>query len=118
MNAKPISPAVHGIIDYGFSAALFTLPHILKLNKHVKWLYTVNALNTFLYSAATDYPPGIKHVIPYQVHRKIDVGNITALALAILYKPVCENKRVLCFHISVIAAAILTVSLTDWNAES
>lgn len=118
MNAKPISPTVHGIIDFGFSAALFTLPHILKLNEHAKWLYTVNALNTFLYSAATDYSVGIKRMIPYQVHRKIDVANITALALATLYKPLRENKRVLCFHISVIAAAILTVSLTDWNAES
>lgn len=118
MNTKPISPKVHGIIDYGFVAALLVLPHVLKLHKKAKKLYAVNAANTLLYSAFTDYPVALKHIIPFSLHRKMDMENVKALALATLYRPLHRNKRALYFHIGIIAAAILTISLTDWEADT
>lgn len=118
MNSKPISPVVHGIIDYGFAAALLVIPRVLKLSKKAKKLYAVNAVNTLLYSALTDYPAGLKRIIPYSLHRTKDIENVTALTLATLYKPLRKNKRALYFHIGIIAAALLTISLTDWNADT
>jgi hypothetical protein len=118
MNTKPISPKVHGIIDYGFSAALLVLPQVLQLSKKAKTLYAADAFKTFLYSALTNYPLGLKRVIPFGLHRKIDIENVSGLALATLYAPVRKNKRALYFHIGMIAAAVLAISLTDWDADS
>lgn len=118
MSTKPVSPAMHGIIDYTFSAALLTLPHIIKLNKKLKWLYAADAVNTALYSILTNYPLSIKHIIHYRTHRKLDIENIVALALATLYKPVRKSRRALGFHISIITAALLTVLLTDWKVKN
>ncbi len=118
MNTKPVSPKVHGIIDYGFSAALLIFPRVLKLSSKAKRLYTVTALSTLLYSAFTDYPPALKRVIPLGMHHKIDIENVKALALATIYPSLFLNKRALYFHIGIIAAAILAISLTDWDAET
>jgi hypothetical protein len=118
MKPKPISPVMHGIIDYVFSAALLSAPHLLGLNKKVVRLYMFAAFSTVLYSAATNYPLGIKHYIPYKLHRTIDLNIIGLLALATLYKPVKNDKHAVVFNMTIIAAAISTVLLTDWNVNS
>ena len=118
MNAKPIRPLLHGIIDYTFSAALLVVPHLLKLNKKAVRLYTFNGVNTALYCAITGYPLGIKHYIPYKLHRKIDIDTIGLLALTTLYKPIRKDKRAVAFNISMIVAGIVTVLLTDWDADA
>ena len=117
MKRKPISPVLHGVIDYVFSAALLTIPRIIGLNKKAVRLYAVNGISTALYSAVTDYPLGIQPVIPYKTHRIIDCANIASLALATLYKPVQKDKLALAFNTTMAAAAILTVLLTDWNKK-
>ena len=116
MNTKPLSPLLHGIIDYVFSAALFAVPHFDRLNKKAKRFYTGNAINTAVYSAVTDYPLGIKHLIPYKTHRTIDYINIALLASATFYEPIRKDKRAVVFNISMAAAALATVLLTDWDA--
>jgi hypothetical protein len=116
MNTKPISPKAHGIIDYGFAAALLVLPQVLKLSKKAKKIYALNAVNTVLYSAFTDYPLALKRIIPFGLHRTMDKRNVSALALATLHPLLRKNNRALYFHISVIAAALLAISLTDWDA--
>jgi hypothetical protein len=118
MNTKPISPKIHGIIDYGFSAALLVLPQVLQLSKKAKRLYAADAFNTLLYSAFTNYPLALKHIIPFRLHRTIDIENVSALALATLYRPLHKNKHTLYFHIGMIAAAVLAISLTNWDADS
>jgi hypothetical protein len=118
MNTKPVSPKAHGIIDYGFAAALLVMPHVLKLSKKAKRLYAADAFKTLLYSAFTDYPLALKRVIPFGLHRKMDKENVSALALATLYPLLHMNKRALYFHIGIIAAAMLTIALTDWEANT
>jgi len=99
-----------------FSVSL--LPRILKLSKKSKKLYAVNAINTVLYSAFTDYPLALKRLIPFSLHRTMDKRNVSALALATLHPLLRNNKRALYFHIGVIAAALLAISLTDWDAAN
>ena len=118
MNTKRLSPLLHGIIDYVFAAALFAVPRVIGSNKKARRLYTTNAVSTVLYSAVTSYPLSIKHIIPYKTHRTADYINIALLASAILYKPVQKDKRALVFTLSMAAAALVTVLLTDWEAVS
>ncbi len=118
MSTKPLSPLVHGIIDYGFSAALFLVPRIISLKKKAIDLYTINSINTVLYSAVTNYPLGIKPVIPFKTHRAIDCANIALLAASTLYKPVRKDKRAVLFNLTMASAALLTVVFTEWDAET
>jgi hypothetical protein len=118
MNKKPISPKMHGVIDYAFATGLLVLPSLLGLNKKAKNLYKVMAAEMFLYSSLTDYPAGIASLIPYETHRKIDVANIAGMAADTLYKPIRKQKRAMLFHVIATTAALTTFLLTDWKDES
>ena len=118
MNKKPISPKMHGIIDYSFAAGLLVLPTLLGLNKKVRNLYKIMAAEMFLYSSLTDYPAGLAPLIPYETHRKIDVANIAGMAADTFYKPIRKQKRATLFHIAATTAALTTLLLTDWKGET
>ena len=117
MNNKPISPKMHGIIDYTFAAGLLILPSLFGLNKKARNLYKVMAAEMFLYSSLTNYPAGLSPLIPYETHRKLDVGNIAGMAADTLYKPIRKQKRAMIFHLVATTIAIASVLLTDWKAE-
>ncbi len=115
MNTKPISATTHGIIDYVYAAMLLTVPNILGLNKKAKFLYAIDALNVLSYSTSTNYALGVRKYIPFKVHKHLDIDNTKALLLATLYKPIRKEKKTLCFHLSMIAAASVVIALTNWN---
>ncbi len=118
MNNKPLSPLTHGVIDYVFSAALLFIPGMIGLKKKAVRLYAINGITTILYSAVTNYPLGIKPVISLKTHRAADCANIALLAASALYKPVRKDKRAVLFNITMASAALITVLLTDWDAET
>lgn len=117
MRPKPITPFMHGIIDYTFAFALLTLPAIIKLNKKVRWLHAVNAISVLSYSFFTSYPPAIKQVIPLRLHKKLDSELLVLIALETIYKKIRKDKRAIAFQAGLLTTGITTVLLTDWNAE-
>jgi hypothetical protein len=117
MNKRPITPKMHGLIDYGFAAAQLVAPEVLGFNKKAKTLYRLFSAHLFTYSALTDYPMGIKPVLSYKAHHKIDIGNVAVLAAVTLYDGIKKDKRALPFHIGMVALAMVNVLLTDWKAD-
>ncbi len=117
MNRKPISPELHGIIDYAFATTLFLAPSLLGLNKKAKCEYYTLGAAAFGYSALTDYPMGLKPVISYNTHRMLDYATITTFAATTACKVINKEKRTLVFHLSMMALAAVTVMLTDWNKD-
>jgi hypothetical protein len=115
MESRVITPKQHGINDYLFSAALLSLPSILGFKKKTIKLYAGLGLNLFLYNALTDHPAGIKKLISYRTHFKIDVGNVAALALLTLYKGINKRPKTLAFHTVFTGLAAINVVLTDWK---
>ena len=117
MNRKPITPKMHGIIDYAFAAILVLAPPVLKLNKKARRLYKLLGAGVIVYSALTDYPAGVIPVIPYQDHQKIDDAIIGAFAVETLNKGITKDKRACAFHIGITTLAVITVMLTNWDAD-
>ena len=117
MNAKPITPTLHGIIDYAFAATLLLAPRLLGLNKKASRLYKLLALEVITYSALTNYPAGVTPVISYDMHRKIDGVNIAGLVAGTMCKDIKKEKAALAFHIGMTTLAIGSVLLTDWDAD-
>lgn len=116
MNTKPISPKMHGIIDYTFAAGLLILPPLLGLNKKAKNLYKIMAAEMLLYSSLTDYPAGLTPLIPYETHHKLDIVNVAGMAGDTFFKGIRKQKRAIIFHIAATTLALATVLLTDWQA--
>ena len=116
MNTKPITPKMHGIMDYSLAATLLLAPPALGLNKKATNIYRGLAANLMSYNAMTDYSVGIKPVISLQTHKKVDYANLALFAIAGLLKPVRKEKKALAFHAGVIAMAAANIFLTDWDS--
>lgn len=117
MNNKPITPKMHGLIDYGFAAIQLIAPELLGLNKKAKKMYAVLGANLLAYNAVTDHPVGLKPEISYETHHKIDLANVAMMAAATMYPGIQKDKRALTFHIGFVAVAALNVLLTNWEAD-
>ncbi|QJD95892.1 hypothetical protein HH214_08400 [Mucilaginibacter robiniae] len=118
MNAKPISPKMHGLIDYALVGSLLTLPSILGLKKTVRNTYAAEGLALLIYVALTDHPVAVKPLIPFPVHGKIDPFNVGQFALQSFLKPFRKDKKTLLFNLGFTALAGITVLLTDWNGPT
>ncbi len=118
MRPKPISPKLHGLIDYALVGSLLTLPTLLGFNKTVKKIYAAEALGLLTYVALTDQPVALKPLIPFPIHGKIDPFNVAQFALQTGLKAFRKQPKALIFNLGFTAIAGLTVLLTDWNGPT
>ena len=117
MKNKFISPGMHGLIDYVFGLTLITAPNLLNADKRAVRIYQALALEIFLYSAITRQPYAVKPLIPLQIHKKVDIINLSTLALLSTCKHIHRNKRTLAFNIGMTVLGLATVLLTDWKKQ-
>jgi hypothetical protein len=117
MTPKPITPGLHGLIDYSFAAALINVPKLLGCDKQTVFLYRVIGAQVFLYSAVTRQPLGIIPLISMKTHQKVDVGNLLGLALFTAYKGVRHNHKALIFNLGMVALGLTSVLLTHWDSN-
>src|SRR2546423_14497840 len=63
---KPISPRVHGMIDYGTSAAVAATPAVFDIPRAARNLFEGLATGYTGLSSLTDYPLSLKRLVPFQ----------------------------------------------------
>lgn len=118
MNKKPISPTLHGAMDYALASVLLLAPSVLGLSKKTVKTYRALGINLLTYNALTDFPAGIKPWMSLQTHKKIDYGNLATFAMMTMRNGIRNDKKALAFHAGVSAIAVANLLLTDWdNAE-
>jgi len=115
MKVRPITPALHGLIDYAFAATLFAVPGLIGCNRKTVLLYRGLALEVFLYGAMTRQPLALLKVIPMKAHKLIDVANLSGLSLLTGYKGIRKKSGAVAFNIGMVALGITTVLLTQWR---
>jgi hypothetical protein len=72
---KVISPAVHAVTDYATAAVFFGAGVLFwKKSKRAAIASLLCGAAEAAIAALTDYPGGIKNVISFPLHRKIDFG--------------------------------------------
>src|SRR3954466_8444106 len=72
---KVIKPKAHAVLDYAVAGAMFTLAAFFwKRNKRAAIGAMVCGGATMTTSLLTDYPGGIKPMISFETHGKIDAG--------------------------------------------
>lgn len=85
---KPISPDVHGVLDYTSLAGLLVMSRTLPLPQRVRRLLQSSACFTLAYSLLTRYRFGLMKILPMQGHLALDLTS----AIILLTSP--ETLRV------------------------
>ncbi|CAM3645155.1 SPW repeat-containing protein [Deinococcus saxicola] len=79
---KPITSAMHGILDYAAAAFLVLAPSLFNLDGTAALTFYLLAAIEFVLALLTAFPSGVLKVIPVRVHGGIDL--VTAFVIAAL----------------------------------
>jgi hypothetical protein len=114
---QPITPRVHGMLDYATSAAVATAPVVFGFPKSARALFTSLAAGYTGLSSVTNYPLSARRVVPFKAHGATEL----AIAAALPFMPRAlgfgrhRAARNLCYGLT--ALTLVVAALTDWNAE-
>jgi len=115
MKTKPVTPKMHGIIDYALGAALMAAPSMLPVNKKARNTYLGVASGMTGLNSMTDTPVGIKRTVSFKDHQKADLGLLAGMALLTALPMIRKDKTTLYFHLGLLAITGLHYLLTDYN---
>lgn len=113
---KPISPKVHGVIDYLTVPLLLAAGPLFGFNGQPAETTSTLAGAVLVYSLFTAYPLGLVKMIPFPVHRVIDV----ALGGAMLVSPVVLGYDAAArnFFVSMGVLSLIVVAVTDFSRRA
>jgi len=103
------------VLDYVFSGVQLAAPGLLKLNTNAARTYQVLGAGYTLVNALTDTRAGIKHLIPFKTHQRVDLGLLAGMSLLSLVSYIRKDKKALGFHLGFLALAVTNYLLTDYN---
>lgn len=71
---KPISRRLHGVLDYGYAAAIFAAPQLFSFKNQPVAVVLCRAAGvaTFVTSLCTRYELGLLRVLPFKMHLLAD----------------------------------------------
>jgi hypothetical protein len=114
---KPISPRLHGVIDYTTSATVALAPRLLHFPRPARQLCDSLATGYTGVSAMTDYPLGVKRVIPFKAHGAVEVAIGAALPAMPFLLGFSEHRAARNFFFALTAFTAVVAALTDWDAK-
>ena len=114
---KTINSRTHGVIDYIYAGMFLTLGFIfVKTNKRASAASFTTGTLVLVQSLLTDYPLGVKPIIPFHTHGQIDgVFASTAWALPFLFGFSKTPQAKIFTNSSLLEGAV--VALTDFSTE-
>ena len=112
---KPISPRIHGVLDYATSAAVAVAPRAMNFPKPARLLFESLAASYTGLSATTDYPLSLKRLVPFKAHGATELVIAAALPIMPFALGFADHRaaRNLCFGLT--AMTLVVASLTDWS---
>ena len=114
---KPISPRIHGVLDYATSTAVAIAPRVMNFPRPARMLFDSLATGYTGLAAVTDYPLSVRRVAPFRVHGAAELA-IAALLPAMPWALGFAGHRAarnLCFGLT--AITLVVAALTDWDAR-
>ena len=114
---KPISPRVHGVLDYTTSAMVAAAPMAMNFPKPARRLFQSLAGGYTGLSAVTDYPLSVRRVVPFKGHGAAELGIAAMLPFAPWLLGFSNHRaaRNLCFGLT--ALTVVVAALTDWDGD-
>jgi hypothetical protein len=112
---KPITPLIHGIIDYALAGVQMLAPGMLGFNKKIIKTYLDLGSGFLAINALTDTPVGVRRVISMKDHQKADLAFLTTLGLLTFTKVIEKDKKALAFHLGMVGVSVAHYLLTDYD---
>ena len=114
---KPISPKMHGVLDYATVATLAAAPRLMNFPKRATRAADALAGSYGGLSALTDYPLAVRRTIPFKAHGAAELASGLALPLLPWILGFSEHKAARNFFLGLTAVTLVVAALTDWDAE-
>jgi hypothetical protein len=114
---KPISPKIHGVLDYTTSAAVMAMPRVMKFPKRATRLCDALATGYTGLSAVTNYPLSVRRTVPFKAHGATELAIAAALPAMPWLLGFANNKAARNFCFGLTALTVVVAALTDWDAE-
>ena len=115
---KPISPRVHGVLDYATVAAVAAAPQLLDLPENAERLCYALAGGYAALSAMTDYPLAVKRAVPFPAHGAIEGAIGLALPAAPWLLGFGDDRTARNLFFGLTALTAVVAAMTDWKGES
>ena len=114
---QPISPRLHGVLDYTTSLAVAAAPPMFDMPKPARRLFESLAAGYTGLSSVTDYPLSVRRLVPFRAHGAAELAIAAALPAMPWVLGFSQHRaaRNLCFGLT--ALTLVVAALTDWGAE-
>jgi len=115
MTNRPISPELHGILDYGMTVANSVVPGWLSMSTKARALFRTVAVIQGGLNAVTDQPLAVQKIVPFPMHGLIDKASAPLYLLAPFLTGVIRERRARNWWLLVGVALVGVYNLTDWS---
>jgi|tagenome__1003787_1003787.scaffolds.fasta_scaffold20129537_1 hypothetical protein len=115
MSTKPITPELHGLLDYGLTLANTVVPGWLGMSTKARGLFRTFAAVQGGLNSVTNQPFAVQRIVPFQVHGMIDKASAPAYLLAPFLTGVIRERKARNWWLLVGVALIAVYNLTDWS---
>jgi hypothetical protein len=109
---RPISPRIHGVIDYLTVPLLLAAGPLFRFGGQPAEITSTLAGVVVVYSLFTAYPLGLVKMIPFPMHRVIDIVFGAAMLVSpfiLKYDAPARN-----FFVAIGSLSLIVVALTDF----
>lgn len=112
---KPISPELHGVLDYATAAATAAAPRVFGFPEAAERLCYALAGGYGALSAVTDYPLAVRRTVPFKAHGAAEA--MVGLALPALPWALgfAKHRPARNFFLGLTALTFVVAALTDWE---
>ena len=116
---KPISPTLHGVLNYATCVFFALAPSLLGLHGAYATVCYVLAGGYLVVSLLTNMPLGAVRLLPFPVHGKLElVSGVVFLASPWLFGFAHENETARNLFVAAGAVFLLVYFLTDWYGQT
>lgn len=112
---KPISPTMHGVLDYATVATAAAVPRLMKFPTRATRAADVLAGGYGALSGVTDYPLGARRIVPFKAHGLAEAAVGLALPALPWALGFARDRRARTFFLGLTAVTFVVAALTDWS---
>lgn len=114
---KVLDARTHGIIDYAHAAFFLSMAWFCRNNnRRAAIAALITGSFVLVESMLTDYPMGVKKIIPFATHGRMDAGFAAASLMVPKVMGFEDTGAATVFHINGYVEGSV-VGMTDWNSE-
>jgi hypothetical protein len=114
---KPISPRLHGLIDYTLAAGNLAMPSLLKMPRASRIVFAAFGVIQGTLTAVTAQPLSLRKAVPFKAHGVIEKSSTPLYILAPLIAGTQKDPRSRAYWIAIGIALVTVYNLTDWKTS-